>query len=86
MIIYVQWPCQVPKLEVPTLCIFGLFFRQGNKNPHNSYGQKYGTNIALPSSHGMFPPASWLVNWLVYGSWIMVNDHEWLVNWLMVHG
>ena len=41
-----QWRFQEPKLEVPTIykayTISGLHFRG---YPHNSYGQKYGTNV-----------------------------------------
>jgi len=43
--IEIQWPFQEPKLEVPTIYkayFSGLNFRE---YPHNSYGQKYGTNL-----------------------------------------
>jgi hypothetical protein len=41
-----QRPCQEPKLEVPTIYkayFSGLNYFRGY--PHNSYGQKYGTNL-----------------------------------------
>ena len=43
LINYDQWPLQVPKLKVPTICkayVFGLNFRGYTPNYHS---QKYGT-------------------------------------------